>query len=335
MKIKLSIYILIALGTMACHKDKPVPAFEETSDCKGFSKTLPMTTYFTNERFQYKAPHFNPNNSNEFIYHFRDYEQNKFQLVKYSIQTQVKTLIANSGKIHKQPKWSSKGWIAYTHYVNYVDHIYIVKKNGDSLTQITTSPANLNPFWNEDGADLYWTHSPDLGSKWYLMKKSINSLIQDTVSDFWGANSSGLQNNLIIKKINMDGSAFYGYFDLKNSPLTQNDFKPVSNLSGSTGGITWGSSGQFFYVTHLNGIDGGLYRIDLNGNVKCLIKHCDTKRYESISASSDGKYLIGERIDSYLQLNEESNPTGEIVENSSIYLINLQTLEETKIDLSP
>ena len=60
---------------------------------------------------------------------------------------------------------------------------------------------------------------------------------------------------------------------------------------------------------------------------------CDTKRYETISCSADGKKLIGERVDSYLVKDNEGNATGRIMENSSIYLIDLETLEETKINL--
>ena len=60
---------------------------------------------------------------------------------------------------------------------------------------------------------------------------------------------------------------------------------------------------------------------------------CDSKRYTKISCSPDGTRLIGERIDSYLEKNSNGSPTGKIIENSNIYLIDLQTLKETKINL--
>ena len=70
-----------------------------------------------------------------------------------------------------------------------------------------------------------------------------------------------------------------------------------------------------------------------NGSYTKLISFCDSKRYKSISCSPDGLKLIGERIDSYLKKDLNGNPTGQIIEKSSIYLIDLQTLKETKINL--
>jgi hypothetical protein len=341
--IKTIIYILITLLTMACHKDKPIPAFEETSDCKGFSKNLPMTTYFTNDRVQYKAPHFNPNNSDEFVYHFRDYEQNKFQLVKYSIQTQQRTIIAESGEIYRQPKWSRNGWIAYTHRVNYVDHIYIVKENGDSLIQYTENVSNMYPAWSSMGSVLYWMHTPNLGVPYYFLKQKINTLTFDTLSKYGDAHNGYIRYNTISKSNHLLSLAL-----INNNPhiavasLDEEifSFSSIANMNQVfdypiVSGLCWSHDEEYVYAT-IGFQDNGLYKIGVNtSSCELLISFCDTKRYESISASSDGKYLVGERVDSYLQLDGESNPTGEIVENSSIYLINLQTLEETKIDLSP
>jgi hypothetical protein len=64
-----------------------------------------------------------------------------------------------------------------------------------------------------------------------------------------------------------------------------------------------------------------------------LMGFCDTKRYKGISCTLDGKKLVAERIDSYLVRDSNGNPTGQVVENSSIYLINFETMEVTKINL--
>lgn len=138
MKSRISFYILLLFGLFACSKDKVSP-LENSLDCEPFDLPDAGVTTIGKERFEYKAPYFNPNNSNEFIYHYRDNEQQEYLLYKYDLQTQQKTLVAESGKIWGQPKWSSNGWIAYTHHISYVDHIFIVKENGDSQSQITST----------------------------------------------------------------------------------------------------------------------------------------------------------------------------------------------------
>ncbi|MEX1192400.1 MAG: hypothetical protein WEA99_10540 [Brumimicrobium sp.] len=343
MNNKIILYILIALGTMACRKDKPVPSVEESSECKSFSKDLPPQTYFTNERFQYKAPHFNPNNSNEFIYHFRDYEQNEFQLLKYNLLTKQKTLIVESGKIANQPKWSSDGLIAYTHHVGYVDHIYLVKDNGDSLTQLTDNVHNMFPVWSSTGDELYWAYTPNLGIPYYFLKQNLDNSYPDTIlqdGDSYGGyatyNSISHSNKLLSLTL-IGNKKHIAWTSLNETPIT---YSSIANMSQafdypSVSGLCWSSDEEYVYAT-VNGKENGLYKIDINSSSKeLLIPFCETKSYRSISASSDGNYLIGERIDRHLHLDDQSNPTGEIIENSSIYLIDLHTLEETKIDLAP
>jgi len=343
MNNKIILYILIALGTMACRKDKPIPSVEESSECKPFEKDLPPQTYFTNERFQYKAPHFNPNNSNEFIYHFRDYELNKFYLLKYNLQTKEKTFIVESGKVFDQPKWSAKGKIAYTHHVSYVDHIHIVKENGDSLIQFTVDVSNMYPVWSSTGDELYWMYTPNLGVPYYFLKQPFNASVPDTLSKNGDAYNGYLrynavsQNNKLLSLVFINNEAHLATASPNEEPFS---FSSITSMNQafdhpSVSGLCWSSDEEYVYAT-VGGKKKGLYQLSVNNsNIELLIPFCDTKRYESISASSDGKYLIGERIDSYLQLDEQSNPTGAIIQNSSIYLIDLHTLEETKIELEP
>jgi hypothetical protein len=328
--------LLIMLAVVsACEKDKPIPF--ASNGCEDFPEL--WNTWFAEHRFQYKASCFNPTNSNEFIYYYKDNESNVFQLVKFNLQTKQKTVLVNSFKIHGQPDWSSNGWIAFTRVHGYVDHIFIVKDNGDSLTQITSATANLNPFWNDEANELYWTHSPDLGSQWYLLKKINNILVTDTVSDIGGFHNVDVLNGKLLNIRNLESGGFngnptyYGYHILNSPPFTQHNFIVIGNSFGATSGITWHPSGSFFYVSHSGGNGRGLHKISLNGVSKPLIKHCDNKRYSIISCSPDGKNLIAERVDSFLEYNNENEPTGKIIEKSSIWLIDTETLKETKINL--
>jgi hypothetical protein len=329
MKTYQILILLILMGLVSCRKDKTPPI---DSECFNFPQL--SSTWHEEHRLQHKAPSFNPLNSNEFVYYYKDNELGVFQLVKYNMVTNQKTILINSVRIHGQPKWSNNGWIAFTEQPSsYVEHIFVLKDNGDSLTQITSSPANLNPIWDNITSELFWTHSPDLGSEWYLFRQKLNHHTHDTVDHNWGVNISDLRNNLILHKRNINGIPYYGYFDLANSLPTQNSFYPISNLIGATSGISWHPSGLFFYITHSNGYGRGLYRINLYGDVEPLVEHCDSKRYSIIHCSSDGKKLIAERVDSFLEYNNESNPTGKIIQKSSIWLIDTQTLKEEKINI--
>ena len=143
---------------------------------------LPPLTYFSSDRFQYQTPHFNPNNSNEFVYNYKDYILNEYKLMKYNLQTGIKTELAQNVQIISQPKWSKKGWIAFDNVNNY--QLWVVKENGDSLRQLTTNRGNLNPAWDSTGDNLYWIYNPILGSTpCYVIKQNMNTLTIDTISN--------------------------------------------------------------------------------------------------------------------------------------------------------
>lgn len=341
MKIKIIILLIIISGVFACRKDKLTPPSDP--ECYSFEGPDDFFWTFGQERFQYKAPHFNPNSSNEFIYHYRDNEQNEFHLLKYNLQTQQKTLIVESGKIWYQPKWSTKGWIAYTHHVGYVDHIYIVKDNGDSLIQFTENTANLYPSWSSSGNELCWLHSQVLGVPYYFLRQNLNATSPpDTISKYGDAyngyiryNTISLNTNKLLSLVSINSTPHLATASLNEDPLSFTsiaDMEQVFN-SLSLSGLCWSTDENYVYVSiYAN----GLYKVNVNtSNTELLIPYCHSKRYESISASADGKYLIGERVNSYMTTYEDNNPTGQTMEASSIYLIDLQTLEETKIDLEP
>ncbi len=332
MRAKIIILILlIAAGMVSCRKDKPIPSPMENQDCYDFPViTGPQISWFTAGRFQYKTPYFNPSNSDEFVYYYRDFLLDENKLMKYNIQTGLKTELVNNVKLISQPKWSRKGWIAFDNTLDY--QIWIVKDNGDSLTQFTTNTCNLYPAWNEAGNELLWNHTPVLGYPYFLVKQKLHSLIIDTLfNDFTKYNDISSDNKL-ISNITIDGQYHIGV-----SNVDQVTFNSLVNLSAdsldSFAGLSWGNNSQsaFFSIHYSNNI-GGLFKIDLNSqSYEKIFEFCDSKQYSRISCSADGTNLIGERIDSYLPNPDYS--AREIRQNSSIYIIDLLTLTETKIDL--
>lgn len=325
----------MVLGMISCRKDKVIPTPSGEGECYSFGE-LPPLNFFSNERFQYQTPFFNPNNDDEFVYNYKDFELDEYKLIKYNIQTGIKTILVENVKIISQPKWSGKGWVAFDNVFNQNYQISIVKDNGDSISQFTSSTYNLFPVWNSIGDNLFWQHTPVLGVPYYFLKQGLYEQTSDTVlfpnglnNGFATFNDVSMDNQLISKTgignqnhigfTNLDSPNFVSLINLDNS-----------NLVGLEG-LCWSNNSQTAYFTIYK---NGLYKLNVNnGSYTKLISFCDSKRYKSISCSSDGKKLIGERIDSFLVKDEEGNPTGQIMENSSIYIIDLETLKETKITL--
>jgi len=333
---------MVAVVT-ACQKNKPLPCNSENSDninCEDFPEL--WISWFGEYRFQYKSPCFNPLNDNEFVYYYKDNESGVFQLLKYNLVTQQKTILVNGVKIYGQPKWSRKGWIAFTTQPSfYVEHIFIVKDNGDSLTQLTSVTANYDPVWNYNGTKIYWLHSPVLGHPYYYLSKTLDEESIDTALYSNGENLGFCSkgdvsfDNKLIGHTFVNNKNYIGISNLNDLNFSLSgifDYNVIFDYP-SPEGLTWHSSGLYFYVSHPGGYNRGIHKVYLNGNVQRLMKHCDNKRYTIISCSKDGKKLIAERVDSFLERDDDNNPTGKIIQKSSIWLIDIETLKESRINL--
>jgi len=347
-KFALHFLILLIIAVMAaCRKDEPLPCNKtEEFCCENFPDEWAdaYITWFSESRFQYKAPYFNPNNPNEFVYWFRDRELGIRQVIKYNMLTQQKIVLVDNFKLEGQPKWSRKGWIALPRASGYVDHIFVVKDNGDSLLQFTTHTANHYPVWNSSGEKLYWAHSPVLGVPYFFLVQnlyggSVDTLLRngDNNGGYSGNNDISINNQLVSQTL-IGNTPHLATADLNSSTL---DFNSAVNLQKefnydfpSNSGLCWSADGHSIYFTILGGSKRGLFSINLITGKKKQIKcFCDTKRYEALSCSSDGKYLIAERVDSQLENDTTGNFTGRIIWSSFICLIDLKTLAETKLNL--
>ncbi|WP_123776132.1 hypothetical protein [Brumimicrobium aurantiacum] len=343
--MKLSIYIfyfaMIAIVFFSCKKEKlnsgscgeAEVEWVDTLKCEEYASDSMTIISHGWGRYQYRTPYFNPNNSNEFIYSFYDYENNIQQLIKYNILTKQKLVLANLG-IYNQPKWNENGWIAFSN----MHHVHVVKEDGSDYRQVSTSTQNTFPFWVGD--DLYWDHSPS-SSSGFELRQNINQLINDTVGFSTTIFTADVINNKILTVTNIESSAnpstYYGIYDLDILHFFSRDsFNVITEFSKSLTGLAWHPSGEYFYSTtgyQGNNGNGGLYKITLSGHEEKIMDFCQSKQYSNISCSADGKYLIGERTAAKLVEMESWPGAGKIVQNSTIWLINTETLEETKINL--
>jgi hypothetical protein len=324
----------------SCKKDKMVSEnISPKNDCMDFIvREGPSIDVIYHDTFQFKKPHFNPNNPNEFVYYYIDYESKKHQLLKYNILTKEKLMLADNVKIISHPKWSKKGWIAFD---NLDYNIWKVKDDGSNLTKVTNNTTNLYPVWDASGERLIYQYAKVLASHptYILSVNSDNDT--DTLGNVFLGSSEISDNNRFLRAQGIAGASVeFGYFDInKNLPFETfyKIFEAETNNThhGNKLGRCWGHDNQIFYYTNSgdSNYNRGLFLVYDSNRYKKLIDFCETKEYSHISASSDGKYLVGERIDRYYNSDENSGKPIGVYENSSIYLIDLNTLEEIKVEL--
>lgn len=125
--------------------------------------------------------------------------------------------------------------------------------------------------------------------------------------------------------IGLSKTPCWGYYDLSSSlQLTLGNFEFVLDLFGTTSGLCFDNTGLNVYISYYN---DGLYKLNISTKqYNKLIAYCDSKSYGTISCSSDGRYLVGERINSTV-----NHDKGVIYQNYKINLIDLATLNETEL----
>ncbi|MDZ4823205.1 MAG: hypothetical protein SH856_07085 [Flavobacteriales bacterium] len=125
----------------------------------------------------YMRPCFNPMNSEEFVFiqpgSFLD------EMMVYNMNDGEFNTIVTGFNLTSQPKWSVKGWIAFwTPDWN----VWIVKSNGDSLTQITNENLDRYPEWSPDGECLFYKRTTEptvqCGLLWSIETHSIVDTIR-------------------------------------------------------------------------------------------------------------------------------------------------------------
>lgn len=327
----LLIFALVAFG-YGCQKDNHTES--PVLNCKQAPQFI--FSSFTEDRFQYKSPYFNPLNGNEICYFYRDNQESIYSLVKYNFVTGVKFELVSDVRINTKAVWNTKGWIAFDKFED--AQIWAVKEDGDSLFQVTQDIYNFFPSWSASGKQLYFRHTPTIGIPYYFVRFNfttfeIDTLLQDgdTHNGYVVYNDIDTSNIMIAQTL-FNGYHALGLFDLDKG---MNQFTELLNLEMSEwmglSDVTISPDGQKSYAAVT---PHGIFEIDnLSGAITKIIDFCWDKKYHKISISPDGRFLVSERVDSYLDLTENGNPTGRIVRNSNIYLINLETLEETKINI--
>lgn len=279
--------------------------------------------------FQYKTPCFNPNNSDEFIFFYKNYQDGIYQLVKYNLQTEQKTIVKGGFSTITSPKWGTNDQIVFNPNYN----VSIMNSDGSGETQISSATSNLYPELDANCENVYWQHSPVLGHPYYLVKTNLQTGVLDTVMYSNDPNYGyarridiSTTNKLICETL-INNSPFIAYSSI-NSINFQGLVDTDNNDMQSLTDVCWHPNGEDFFFTVANGEGAGLYKMNINNFEEAtkLVSYCASKHYVDIDCDPSGQYLIGERKVNYVQNNK-------VYSDSKIYKIDLNTLEETKIDL--
>lgn len=311
-------FILLLLTFNACKHGYVSP---DDSRCKKFPKEKGNSyggPILWDGIIAYKAPYFNPNNGNEFVYIIHNYETEKYQLAVFDIAKGEKRILIHDFNISYQPKWSKKNWIAFSS----PDHqIRIIKPNGDSLRQITSDNSNRYPEWNSEGTQLIFHNSDNSDNAFYVLSFDMKNNKIDTLIKnhyVWLTNIS--DNNKVIS-LGINNFEESNLSDLTLwTTLTNDEITGFSQISN----ITWDKNNTDIYFSTYK---EGLFRFNtISKKMKKIGCGCDTERYEAISASPDGKKLIVDWVGGVLDKNQG------LIQSSEIWIMNT---DGTKLEQVP
>ena len=102
----------------------------------------------------------------------------QMNLVKLNLSTNVLSTLLTTN-FASRPSWSKTGWIVFGLRD---EQIWKIKDNGDSLTQVTSTAPNYNPFFTND-TDVFICDNSANGANTALLM-SLNGEILDTLYDY-------------------------------------------------------------------------------------------------------------------------------------------------------
>jgi len=334
----ISLLVFVSLGMAilpACEKEcasTTAPVYEDCPpvsidylECEPLPDHGSFISTFRVEDTEYTFPHYNPNNTEEFVYLERNVSEGKYDLVKYNMVYETKVILAENARVTSQPKWSGDNSIAYATVLE--NNISMVSGDGVDLTHLADNAIGGYPAWSPDGNKLYYKNSN------FILRKD---LIEDEIDTVFENNSSYIdisRNNNLYAAVFRENSKFLGNIDLDQSNYTSlldlYDSQLISVL-----GLSPSPDGKYLYISMGDPESSGIYKMDLNTRLFTKIaRSCSSKGYGSLSCSPDGRKLLVSRSDAYLEEAGNGLYTGTTIINRFISIIDLCSLVETTIEL--
>jgi hypothetical protein len=234
------------------------------------------------------TPCYNPNSADEIIFVERKNGNNSFFITKLDLITHEKFYLHETQFLDYAPKWGRNDFILMAIRGN----IWIVKSNGDSLTQLTLDGNNYNPNWSYDASSIYCGKVVNVqGSQQKIgVVMDISGVIKDSLSSWGPANTNhpkysiyvgpDLGPNLIglsIRDVKMDTSGVVATF----------------NPSHNCYGFDWLNDETIIWSKY-----DGVYLTNIkSGNTSFLFENCDNKIYNDLTFHpQNGKVIFVKTI---------------------------------------
>lgn len=295
-----------------CHKDETCEEIKNLVDFQGNS-------LFQSVYPAYGVPYFNPNNSEEIIFSYKENLGTVQKLVKYNLISK-EYLTIFEGNTGFRPKWSKKGWIIFqlwNELGNDGFNIWKIKENGDSLIQLTTSGLCFFPEWNKEGDNFIYKLGYTYPNKFIIADQ--NGDVIDTALVGVDGNGSWQHDSLIVNGrpdgvyIGNPYSLYYDYDHIYNVEY---------NLQ-SANGAEW-INGHEIIWSHVTGV----YFTNISDNITLrILETCNAKYYQSPTYSSQLNKVIFQRVKRIITNGEK----GDLY--SELYMMNLDGTDEEKIEI--
>jgi Tol biopolymer transport system component len=284
--------------------------------CENFPEPDGGISTIKQKEFQRKAPCFNPNNGNEFIY-IKEEGRNQ-TLVKYNLSTNHETILLENAQIIGQPKWGKNKKIVYT---GTEFQINIINDNGNNHNVLTNNNSYLYPDWLNDSV-ISTEFSFNLGVPYFYCELSIIGNIIDTIrgSSFtFGSNNLQSENACLLYASDPN-------INIRKRGLFVSSLTNFENDGRNTiTGICWHpNNSNIYYSTYRE----GLYVINKNTKERKKIRNgCDSRSYRFLSISPDGKKILVERVDA----TDYKNNNGNWTEEAKIYIMDIDGKNERDV----
>ena len=252
--------------------------------------SLPSTTnptgwnYVIDSDFS-ESPCFDPNNANEFVFikHFNGIS------ALCTFNTQTNSLFQlYTGSIFGRPDWGLNDWILF----NVSNDIYKIKKNGDSLTRLTTGGISIGGKWVPNQDKYTYSLFPGSGYNGIVVASSSGKVI-DSFSIALGDTSVSLDTTFIVVNASNANAGFIVYGGRHQIPKLINCKIDIATYSGAC----YINSLEFIWADK-----SGLYITNIQTGQTIKIKeNCNSIAYLLPNYSSlSNRVILGKTVKSFV-----------------------------------
>lgn len=276
----------------ACHKDCPnSPASPGGTEPESPCEQLPLPGGWNGWNYllpnhKLKSSGFNPNNGDEIVFTESSQSGQGTTLWKYRISTHALTAVLTEDALPDMGAgdWGDNGWIL----LDAGSNIFKVKDNGDSLTQLSFTGANMDPQWSPSCTAYAYTYTG--GGPWVSVRTLLSTGTTDTLHQVpiyhnscwytenqvvWATEVGVLRGDLLT-----DSWTIAGPTPVPSDPDN-------SHYLGIT--TTWNTA----VWSHMS----GLYRTDIanDAGTQLLLSTCDSRYFSGLDHSPQTNKLLSIR----------------------------------------